>query len=78
MNFKLLFPELNQGQIEMLKNYMLDIIGPNLDKDALVQKGDRQGAKEAMAINKHLEGIREKITGKPEVKDNRWWLKTSK
>jgi len=53
---------------------VLEIIGPNLDKDALVRKGDRQGAKEAMAINRHLEGIREKITGKPEEKDNRWWL----
>lgn len=59
---------------EAIKQYILEIIGPNLDKDALVQKGDRQGAKEAMAINRHLEGIREKITGKPEEKDNRWWL----
>lgn len=56
------------------KEEVLDIIGPNIDKDALVRKGDRQGAKEAMAINRHLEGIREKITGKPEKVENRWWL----
>ena len=70
---KLWLPELNPAQQKLLLDKMLEVIGPNLDKDALVRKGDRQGAKEAMAINKHLEGIREKITGKPEVIKKEWW-----
>jgi len=71
---KLWLPELNPAQRTLLIDKIMEIIGPNIDTQSLVNQSRREEAKQAFAVNKRLEEIREKITGKPEERDNRWWL----
>ena len=72
---KLWLPELNPAQHKLLENKINEIIGDNVDTQSLVNQGRRQEAKEAFAINREKELMRERAFGKPEPKDNRWWLK---
>lgn len=70
---KLWLPELNPTQRRLLINKLMETIGDNIDTQSLVNQSRREEAKQAFAVNKRLEGIREKITGKPEVIKKEWW-----
>lgn len=76
---KTLLPELNNLQLSMLHRLIEEVIGEKVDIWALVQKGERQKAKDASAVNceKDKQHIRlRKLMGveEPPQKDNRWHI----
>ncbi len=77
---KRLLPEINKNQYPLLQKAIQEILGIPIDTNALVQQGDRNGAKNGFAKNELLtqQQLRlNKLFGIEEKKREHtaWWTK---
>lgn len=78
MTIKYQLPEINPAQYPLFEKLVKHILGDKQDVWALVQAGERNQAKEASAINNHIDQqlnrLRE-VMGYPEPEklNNDWW-----
>ena len=76
---KLYLPELNLPQRTLLELKIQEIIGSDIDTQALVQAGEREQAKYGFEINAEKKQQRMRLNKafgipEPPEPDNRWWL----